>query len=747
MTGIAGQLVVNGQAATENLNVSDQDNNGAESSFLTDTRLWGLGMPGSTATLGGITYAGISALDLKLGTRTDTVNVRATNAGTVSTIETGPGSPNTVNVGSAAPSSGGLTSGILGLLVISGQAPSDTLNVDDTADASASTGLLTATRLTGLNMGDATRGISYSSVEFLNVNLGVGGNTFNVQSTNASTISTLSTGTGAAAKTVNVGSVAPAVGGNVNSVAGSLIVQGQGASDTLNVDDTGDADANVGNLTNNGLTGLGMASGDASKGIEYHNVEALNINLGQGGDLFTIVSTFALTTTVLSTNGGNDAVAVQTIAGPTTVNTGEGSDTVNVGSLATPAGNANGNVRGISASLTVNGQGQPIGGIDLLDVDDTGETLPTVGQSTSTQITGLGMSVGITYGTLESLKIHLGQNNDVFTIASTHAGSTLLEGRNGDDTLNVQTIAGLTTVDGSAGDDTIQVGTNAGVNNRDFEGLLSGIGAALTVTGGTANDVNRLIVDDSGDLSNQTTGVLTGTTINGVGMAAGGITYSAIQILNIRLGQGDDHFHVASTDPTVTQVNGGPGNDLITVQSVQGPTQIDGDDPMVPAPESFAVAGKSFVLVHRLLESRAFIGVAINGVPQTYGVGYTFVEGSKRIDFASPVNGTVDVVYNVDPARIARTGGFKSGVTFDDTIQVNVDPTGRRRGSTALGPCSASTARPVATSSRSTWPTPPTRPRCRSRSSTSTTPTTRPAGPRTSWRSTAATTTSSATTS
>src|SRR5262249_59829576 len=102
-----------------------------------------------------------------VGARTDTVNVLSTNAGTTTTIETGAGSANTVNVGSTAPTTGGNANAIAGLLIITGQSTSDTLNVDDSGDAAANTGLLTSTRLTGLGMAgdDAEKGIQYAGVE------------------------------------------------------------------------------------------------------------------------------------------------------------------------------------------------------------------------------------------------------------------------------------------------------------------------------------------------------------------------------------------------------------------------------------------------------------------------------------------------------------------------------------------------------------------------------------------------------
>src|SRR5262249_1920981 len=133
----------------------------------------------------------------------------------------------------------------------------------------------------------------------LNINLGSGGNTFLVQSTNAHTSTSLNSGTGADTvnvqttagpttvdtgggsntNTVNVGSTAPTTGGIVDNIQGALSVVGN-PHDRLNVDDTGSTGAKTdGTLTPTTLTGLGMGSG----GISYSGLATLNVNLGSGG--------------------------------------------------------------------------------------------------------------------------------------------------------------------------------------------------------------------------------------------------------------------------------------------------------------------------------------------------------------------------------------------------------------------------------------------------------------------------------
>src|SRR5260221_8966476 len=171
-----------------------------------------------------------------------------------------------------------------------------------------------------------------------------------VDTTNVQTIAGATTvNTGTEADTINVGSLAPATGGNVNAINALLTINGNDGADTLNVDDAGDSLANTGTLTSTTLTGLGMASG-----IVYGSLEAVNVNLGSGGDTFTIASTHAGTTT-LNARGGPDAINVQTIAGATTVNAEGGDDTIIVSSAAPAIG---GTANGIGGPLTIDGGGR-----------------------------------------------------------------------------------------------------------------------------------------------------------------------------------------------------------------------------------------------------------------------------------------------------------------------------------------------------------------------------------------------------
>src|SRR5262249_26253937 len=170
---------------------------------------------------------------------------------------------------------------------------------------------------------------------------------YNIQVTDANSPTTINTKGGA--DTINIGSRAPTMtGGIVDHIKGGLTIVGGGA-DTLNVDDTGSTSAKTGTLTFTEINGLGVGP----SGITYSGLSALNLNLGSGGDTFTIQSTSTATTN-LNSGSGNDVVNVQATTGTTKVNTGGGTNTINVGSLAPMSG---GIVDKIQGALTIVGSG------------------------------------------------------------------------------------------------------------------------------------------------------------------------------------------------------------------------------------------------------------------------------------------------------------------------------------------------------------------------------------------------------
>jgi hypothetical protein len=402
---------------------------------------------------------------------------------------------------------------------LSGLGGTDTANIIKTTP---NTGTLTNTNVSGLGLGAA--GISYDTIETLNVNLSSGADTFNVQSTNAATLTTINAGTGD--DIINVSSNAPAAG-IVDNIAGPLFVNGQGGADFLNVDDSSSSSGKTGALTNSQLLGLAMGA----QGITYTGLARLDVHLGSGSDTFNIRST----------------------APATTVYTGGGTNTINVDSNAGVSA-APGIVDNIQGALTVVGNSA-----DTLNMDDTGSTTGKTGSLTSSTLTGLGMGpLGITYSGLANLNIHLGTGLDTFNVLGTAPITTTTLTTGADSNTNVVNVGNLVhKVD-------------------DVQGLL-------IVTG---NGVDTLNVDDTGSTSGKT-GSLTSSTLSGLGMGPLGITYSGLANLNIHLGTGLDTFNVLGTAAitTTTLTTGADsnanvvnvGNPSHKVDDVQGPLIVTGN--------------------------------------------------------------------------------------------------------------------------------------------------------------------------
>ncbi len=157
--------------------------------------------------------------------------------------------------------------------------------------------------------------------------------------------------------------------------------------DVLNLLNNNSPADDVGWLTEDRIYGLGMGPdvyvGDRliQGGITYQNIESLNIHLGSGNDTFTVLSTHAGTTSIYGADG-SDTFHVETLYGPTLIDTGAAADTINVGGQRQT-------VDEIAGLLTI------FGGLDSatdeLNIDDSNDTEDNVGTLTNTSLTGLGM--------------------------------------------------------------------------------------------------------------------------------------------------------------------------------------------------------------------------------------------------------------------------------------------------------------------------------------------------------------------
>ena len=379
-----------------------------------------------------------------------------------------------------------------------------------------------------------------------------GADTINIRSINAETI----VYAGTENDEINVGSNASSSGGDLNGISDSLYVYGEDGADTLNVDDTGDNSSNTGVLTSTTITGLGM-----SRGITYDSINQLNIGLGSAGDVFTVQNTHT-TETNISGNGGGDVINIRTIDGITTVDSGPGSDTINVGSnaagtLANPQSVNSGNLHGINALLTINGN-SPASGSDWLVIDDTGDTTDNTGTLTTTTINGLGLSPsGINYTHIEHLMISMGSGNDYFIINSTHGAATssyqeetIINTGYGTDTIDINDVTDLLYVNGQDDVDTVNIyGTGGGsfttVHGNAGDDTVNVFGTAF---GSTAS----LYGDADNDIFNI-------RRMNGT--------------VNVFGGSDDDTVNVGSMAPTLP---GAPTTEIGNIDAINGLLSVDG---------------------------------------------------------------------------------------------------------------------------------------------------------------------------
>src|SRR5262249_37053942 len=149
-------------------------------------------------------------------------------------------------------------------------------------------------------------------------------------------------------------------------------------------------------------------------------------------------------------------------------------------------------------------------GADTLNIDDSGDTTAWTGSDEPTlsfaELTGLGMGAyGIGYHGLAALNLELGTKPQTFNATSTAAGTT-------------STI--ITQVPGN----TWNVGNLAPTESG---GVLALIQGPLILDGGASNIVlaDTLNFDDSASKLASETGTLTDSTLTGLGMGPGGVTF------------------------------------------------------------------------------------------------------------------------------------------------------------------------------------------------------------------------------
>ncbi len=436
LDGIQGTLTVNGQGGAAVLNVNDQ---GA------------FAIPNYTVTAGAVTrtgaaeidYSSLASLVLNTGFAGNTTDVQDTAIGTPVTINTGAGN-DTVNAGAT----GDELIGILDLTVNGGAAGATTLNLDDQANEdrfndSSFLGPITiqtsptyvvtsqsvvrsdALTITVLATGQVSNETDvgtyhYNNVAALNLNGGSSGNSFDIQSTAATTPLTVNAPINDAV-TISSHSI------TLDGILGAVLING-GGKVNLNVDDFGNTVGHTYTLTANSASSTLARSGAAP--ITYSGISALQFTGGRGDDTFNVESISYFT--AVYGGGGNDTFVISPVAH-------------NLDNLPS----ASHNLSGLPTYLIIHGTGPgPTGGTANLIVDDqanaAGATWTLTGSSLE-RVRGSGpstISTVIYFDSLSKLMINAGAGDDAFTATSplttpAFADAFTLDGGGGRNTLTV----------------------------------------------------------------------------------------------------------------------------------------------------------------------------------------------------------------------------------------------------------------------------------------------------------------------
>jgi large repetitive protein len=320
--------------------------------------------------------SGVTAVNVSGGSDAGsgiTYDINDTPAGTTTTIDGG-ADMNTINLSSGS-ESGGLNN-LLGPVVVNGgSSNSDDVNLVDSDSDGNYNYTVTGTTVTqtgdfaGLTYGnigelvlrgtDGTNDITIDSTangvtNFIDGNGGA--DTYDVEGTGTGGTLNISGGfdsgntmdvvadsepvnltfdAGSSDQTVNIGSTGGA--GDMTQIQGAIGLLAGPGTYTLNIDDSNDTTGQTFTLNNNDAGSMASVqfSSGATTSYRPQDINSLTINGGSGGNTFNVNNTTALAATTLNTGNGDDSVNVYKTGDNTlTVNGEDGQDEVALGGVA-----------------------------------------------------------------------------------------------------------------------------------------------------------------------------------------------------------------------------------------------------------------------------------------------------------------------------------------------------------------------------------------------------------------------------
>ncbi len=394
-------------------------------------------------------------------------------------------------------------------------------------------------------------------------------------------------------------------------------------ANVLNVVDSGETERNEGEMTATTITGLDMTSG-----IVYADVAEINVDLGANNDEFAVESTH-INPTFIEGFGGDDVITVATIIGPTTVNAGAAADIINVSDLVSPA--TDGTLDQIAAPLTVQG-----GGIDLMvETVTRGSQNGPVNEVQRLTVDGLPG---------EQFELEFDGQTTFVPIDFDASAQDVEDALN--DMLRTVSVGG--TVQVIKEQSPTPASPHRVVYRIEFRDGLGGRNVTPLIARAVADSRDTLNIDDAADNTDNTDGLLTATTLTGLGMTAAngqpGIVYSRFESMILELGSGNDMLRVHGTHDGRVSIDTGGGGDTVEVEKISGRTSIA------------AGAGEDLIVVNPNLL------FPDNTRDNQIGAELTLDGGEDSDDYIVSLSGNGSSLINV----------FDSGVvTGEDVLTVN----------------------------------------------------------------------------
>jgi hypothetical protein len=377
--------------------------------------------------------------------------------------------------------------GIQGKVLLENETGSSVVNINDQGDATARTVTVSTVPRQGdtslgqvSGLGAAAIQWDYHDTRAVNLRLGVGASTVNVQGTGVTTNIFNS-----AVATVNVGS-----GGHVAGIQGALNLENEirVAGDTVNINDQNDATTRtvtMSQITRSGDTSLGAVKGLGAAQItwDYQDTSTVNLNLGSGADNINVLATGPGVTTNITTNIFKNANA--------SVNVG------NNGFLNFIQGNLNLENDGGAVSIFINDSFESANQFYDMNVIPGDEFVNTFGQLSSTAMSGT-----ITWDNADTNKVTLfgSSGQDTYNIFAIGSATDIVGGPFGN-TFNVggtgslgASILGTLTLEGTGVGSVLNLNDQADPNAEFFNFAISTPGTGSLSLG--SNPSFNLVFDN-----------------------------------------------------------------------------------------------------------------------------------------------------------------------------------------------------------------------------------------------------------